>query len=143
MAQWSLKANGNIVPRRSVRPVNASELTSKTEIRNREVFTKLIMTRWDTEVLTTMIDCDIDHRKTEAAVRHDGMYTVSHNGTKSIQQTTIGWQLLVQWKDCSKRWVPLSVLKASNPVDVAEYAKARSINTEPAFAWWAPYTLQK
>jgi hypothetical protein len=42
--------------------------------------------------------------------------------------------LLVQWKDGSKQWVPLTVLKASNPVDVAEYAKARGLDSEPAFA---------
>jgi hypothetical protein len=71
------------------------------------------------------------------------MYAISHNGTKRIRQTTYGWQLLVKWKDGSKQWVPLSVLKASNPVDVAEYAKARGIDTEPAFAWWVPYTLRK
>jgi hypothetical protein len=65
-----------------------------------------------------------DHRKTEAAVDKDDMYTVSHNGTKRIRQTTCGWQMLVKWKDSSKQWVPLSVLKESNPVDVAKYARA-------------------
>ena len=31
----------------------------------------------------------------------------------------------------------------SHPVEVAEYAKARGIHDEPAFAWWVPYTLRK
>ena len=34
-------------------------------------------------------------------------------------------------------------LKESHPVEVAEYAKARGIHDEPAFAWWVPYTLRK
>jgi hypothetical protein len=93
---------------------------------------------------TTMVQSVVDHRKTDAAVNKDDMYTVSHNGTKRIRQTTCDWQLLVvKWKDSSKQWVPLSVLKASNPVDVAEYTKARGIHTVLAFAWWVPYTLRK
>ena len=34
-------------------------------------------------------------------------------------------------------------MKESHSVDVAEYAKARGIDDEPAFAWWVPYTLKK
>ena len=34
-------------------------------------------------------------------------------------------------------------LKESNPVDVAEFAKARGTDDEPAFAWWVPHTLRK
>ena len=33
--------------------------------------------------------------------------------------------------------VALKILKESNPVDVAEYAVARGIDNEPAFAWWS------
>ena len=47
------------------------------------------------------------------------------------------------WKDGSETWAPLKVLKESNPVDVAEFAKAKGIDSEPAFAWWAPHTLRK
>jgi hypothetical protein len=249
MAQWCLKANGNVVPQRTVRSLSPAKLSSDTEIRKREVFTELVTTRWGTYVSpptddttkddydfdeyedddekpllipkiddpidvtgraidsqpaynrmintelmlpqngeyqpvtvigrtvspsgrpegqyhedpamnsmtydvqlpdgdvkeyaaniiaenllnqiddegfsTTMVESVVDHRKTDAAVNKDDMYTVSHNGTKRIRQTTCGWQLLVKWKDSSKQWVPLSFLKESNPVDVAEYAKAR------------------
>ena len=34
-------------------------------------------------------------------------------------------------------------MKQSNPVEVAEYAAARKIEREPAFAWWVPYTLRR
>ena len=34
-------------------------------------------------------------------------------------------------------------LKESNPVECAEYAKARNIDTEPAFRWYVPFTLKK
>ena len=39
--------------------------------------------------------------------------------------------------------MPLKDLKESNPVDTAEFAMARGIADEAAFAWWVPYTLKK
>jgi hypothetical protein len=50
MAQWCLKANGNVVPRRTVRPLTAAEIASETEIRKRTIFTELVNTRWGTSV---------------------------------------------------------------------------------------------
>ena len=34
-------------------------------------------------------------------------------------------------------------MKDAHPVETAEYARARGISNEPAFAWWVPYTLRK
>ena len=34
-------------------------------------------------------------------------------------------------------------MKESHPVEVAEYARARGIDKEPAFEWWVPHTLKK
>ena len=34
-------------------------------------------------------------------------------------------------------------MKESLPVELAEYARARGISDEPAFAWWLPHTLRK
>mmetsp|Transcript_2939 Transcript_2939/g.6245 ORF Transcript_2939/g.6245 Transcript_2939/m.6245 type:complete len:166 (-) Transcript_2939:1675-2172(-) len=39
--------------------------------------------------------------------------------------------------------VRLADLKESYPLEVAEFAEARSIADEPAFAWWVPWTLKK
>jgi hypothetical protein len=41
--------------------------------------------------------------------------------------TTQGWQLLVLWKDKSMSWIKLKDLKASNPIECAEYAVANWI----------------
>ena len=40
-------------------------------------------------------------------------------------------------------WQRLADMKESNPVEVAEYAVAREINKEPAFAWWVDWTLKR
>ena len=46
MAQWILKSNGRVVPRRSLRPLKVDELHSPVEIKKREVFDELIQRRW-------------------------------------------------------------------------------------------------
>jgi Reverse transcriptase (RNA-dependent DNA polymerase) len=77
------------------------------------------------------------------AVDRSNMWVIGHNGRKRMRQTTAGYWLLVRLHDDSEQWMPLSVLKESNPVEVAYYAKARDLDKEPAFAWWVPYTLRK
>ena len=46
MAQWILKANGRVVPRRSQEPLEVDELHSPVEVKKREVFDELIKRRW-------------------------------------------------------------------------------------------------
>ena len=60
-----------------------------------------------------------------------------------MRKTTVGWKLLVQWAYVSESWIALKDMKESHPVELAEFAKARNIADEPAFAWWIPYTLRK
>ena len=85
----------------------------------------------------------VDHKRSGEAVRKEqGAYKIA-SGQKRLRQTTVGWSLLVEWSDGSKSWIDLKVLKESNPVQAAEYAVSRGIETEPAFAWWVPFTLRK
>jgi hypothetical protein len=51
--------------------------------------------------------------------------------------------VLVKWADKSESWIPLKNMKESHLVETAEFAKARGIADEAAFAWWVPYTLRK
>ena len=51
MAQWILKANGRVVPRRTVRPLTQPELDSVTEKEKRVTFTELITKRWGTSAI--------------------------------------------------------------------------------------------
>ena len=48
IAQWILKGNGSVVPRRSLRPLKVDEIHSPVEIKKREVFDELIKRRWGT-----------------------------------------------------------------------------------------------
>jgi hypothetical protein len=49
----------------------------------------------------------------------------------------------VSWKDGTESCVKLAELKDSYPMELAEFAKARGIADEPAFAWWVPHTLRR
>ena len=46
MPQWILKANGRVVPKRSLSPLTVDELHSPVELKKREVFDELIKRRW-------------------------------------------------------------------------------------------------
>ena len=60
-----------------------------------------------------------------------------------MRKSAAGWKLLVQWRMGEEEWIPLNILKESNPVEVAEFAVSRNIDKEPAFIWWVPYTLRR
>ena len=60
-----------------------------------------------------------------------------------MQKSTAGWNLLIAWKYDRKKWIPISIMKESNPIEVKEFATAHGIYKEPAFAWWVPDTLRK
>ena len=54
-----------------------------------------------------------------------------------------GWDLLVCWKDESESWVKLSDMKESHPVEMAEFAKAKGIQGQPAFCWGTLHPTKK
>jgi hypothetical protein len=84
-----------------------------------------------------------DHSADGRAIKQADGFTRSYNGNQVPKQTTIGWKLLVGWKDGSEEWIPLKNLKASNPIELAEYAVANNLGDEPAFKWWVAETLRK
>ena len=85
----------------------------------------------------------IDHEVSESALPRDQSQVRGPSGRLRPKRTTKGWKMLVEWKDGTTTWAFLKDLKESNPVEVAEYAVANNIATEPAFAWWVPFTIRK
>ena len=90
-----------------------------------------------------LLDELIDYRVNGREVKLQDAFITTRTGTRRRHETTIGWELLVQWKDGSTNWVSLKDLKDSYPVQTAEYAVPAKIAMEPAFAWWVPYMLKK
>ena len=90
-----------------------------------------------------LLDDIIDFRKTGAAVSPEDAFITMSNGVKRRRQTTLGWQVLCQWRDGSTNWVSLKDMKQSYPLKVAEFAFANRIHDEPAFAWWINEVIKK
>jgi hypothetical protein len=87
------------------------------------------------------MDSIIDHKKNDQAMSKEEAF-IEMKGKRIRRMTTQGWRLCVQWKDDSTSWECLKDLKESNPVQVAEYAVQNSIDSEPAFACWVPFTMK-
>jgi hypothetical protein len=77
----------------------------------------------------------IDHRRDNS--------TVLEHHVDRMEHTTKGWYLLVEWRDGTTSWISLSELKASNPIETAEYAYANRLIDELAFSWWAKQVLRR
>jgi hypothetical protein len=84
-----------------------------------------------------------DHKKDNSAIPISDGKISSANGQSKPKITTQGWFLLVQWRDGSTSWEKLKDLKASNPVEVAEYAVVNRLVEEPAFKWWVPHVIRR
>jgi hypothetical protein len=70
-------------------------------------------------------------------------YLTTRSGQRRLRKTTQGWSFLANWKDGTESWVKLAELKDSYPIELAEFAKARGLADEPAFAWWVPHSLRR
>ena len=89
----------------------------------------------------TSISEIVNHKCDASALKGDDAYVV-RKGQRVPKRTTKGWKLCVQWSDGSTSWESLKTLKETDPIAVAEYAYRSKLLYEPAFAWWAPYTLK-
>ncbi len=108
------------------------------------VIAENIITQCDKEGFSrSLMEAIVDYRKDETAVPMEDKYVITKRGRKRFRTTTTGWCMLVQWRDGSEAWIKLKDMKEAHPVETAEFAKARGIDKEPAFAWWVPYTLRK
>ena len=94
---------------------------------------------WDTGILKEVVSF---RRDPEIAVSKENG-SVHINGIARPVITTKGWDVQVSWIDGSTSWVPLKLMKESNPVEVAEYAVANGYHQEPAFKWWVNHVLKK
>jgi hypothetical protein len=134
--------DGNPIGRRNINPILDTQ-EHEIEMPNGSVaeYTAIVIA----ENLYSQVDSEgrqflllnqiVDHAKDATAISKDQGFYKSYNSNEVHQKTTKGWKLCVKWKDGMTTWVPLSELKASNPVEVAEYTVANKIVEEPAFAW--------
>jgi hypothetical protein len=93
---------------------------------------------------TTLMQGFVDYKKDDStAISKADKWVITARGQRRLRKSTVGWKMLVQWRDGSETWIPLKDMKESHPVETAEFAKARGIDDEVVFAYWVPYTLRK
>ena len=63
------------------------------------------------------------------------------NGRRTKKKTTTRWDIEIKWRDGSTLWLPMKEVKATNSVELAEYAVENWTDDEPAFDWWVKPTL--
>ena len=90
-----------------------------------------------------IMDGIVYYKKVDNAISKEDKYIVTKSGQRRLRKSTIGWKLSVAWKDGSEQWIPLSAMKASNQIEVAEFAVAKGIDDEAALFWYVSYTLRK
>ena len=95
---------------------------------------------WDTGIFDEIIST---RRDPNIAIPMGEHANTDINGRETPIITTKGWEVLIKWKDQSTSWVPLSTIKESYPVQMAEYAISNKLHNEPAFKWWVNHTLKK
>jgi hypothetical protein len=89
-----------------------------------------------------LLDEIVDHYKDKSTTPIANKW-IQCGSNRVLRRNTLGWQLKVRWKDQSTSWETLRNLKASNPIEVAEYAIAHKLAEEVAFAWWVPFVLKQ
>ena len=82
-----------------------------------------------------IFNCFIDFKKYNKATTKDDMLIITQIVQHRATQSTSGWYFLTRYKDGSEQWIPLKILKESNPSELAEFATVRGIAEEPAFTW--------
>ena len=86
----------------------------------------------------------IGHRKHEDEAMSEEAFTAFETCNNPLHaRTTKGLDICIQWSDGSSSWHPLSEIKNSFPVQLAEYAKRNDLQDEPAFCWWLKHTLRR
>ena len=85
---------------------------------------------------TTLMNGIVDYKKDYAvAISKADKYVITRRGRRHLRKSTVGWNLLVQWKDWSETWIPFKDMKNSHPVETSEFACARGIDDEVAFRY--------
>ena len=109
--------------------MGAEEITPRGESRNREDSTDAALAEErQGNIFKTIYSRKVakhpvaEGSEVSQAVRQRIAAVTLKNGRRKMQKTTIGWRLLVRWKDGTKSWIDLNELKESHPIEVAEFA---------------------
>ena len=73
-------------------------------------------------------DCITNVRCDDQDIAKMDGYNTTKRGQRKRRETTVGWNFEIKWKNVTKQWVNLSLIKESNPIEVADFVKSRGID---------------
>ena len=88
-----------------------------------------------------VVDAIVGHRFGPDAIRKSS--PTGDGAARARPKTTKGVEIQVEFTNGDTMWLPLVDVKASNPIELAEYAVAQEIDSEPTFAWWVDFVLRR
>ena len=83
------------------------------------------------------------HRMTDEALTGEDCFYTTKNGMKVPKRTTKGHEFQAKYKGGETEWLPVKLVKDSDPIAAAEFAKANALDQLPAFNWWVDRVLKK
>jgi len=92
----------------------------------------------------TLFSSIIGHHKKEYALSDNAVF-VNTQGSQNPHpiRTTKGWDICIEWKDGTSSWHPLTDVRNSFPIHLAEYAVKNNLDNELAFRWWVKDALRR
>ena len=147
---WSKDGDGNIIGKYEINPMlntmvydvdfpDGSISKYRANLRENNMYPQVDSRGFLHSILFGILD----FAKYTTIVQKGNQYIITKSGQRRMRISTVGWKLLIAWKDGIKQWIPLSVMKYSYPIEFDKFSTAHGISDEHAFAWWVPYTLQK
>ena len=82
----------------------------------------------------TYLDSIVDIKSTDNVISKNNGHFITPFNIKRRVITTKGWETCVKWKGGSLTWIPMEILKTSNPVEMVEFAISKNIQDELEFA---------
>ena len=76
----------------------------------------------------------VNHNMDGKDMKQQDAFVTTKSGSQLRQETTQGWEILVQWKDGSTTYVALKDTKEEYLVQTSKYAVQLRFSQEPAFA---------
>ena len=70
----------------------------------------------------------LDSDKDTTTAKKGDQYIITKSIQRCMRKSTIGWNLFIAWKDGSEQHKLLSLMKESNPIEVAEFATDNGIS---------------
>jgi len=147
-------ANGNPVGQYNINPIlnsciylaefpdgHIQELSANTIIE--AVYNQIDGDGFDEQFFHDIIDHCYDSTVMSPSELEHIQHLRQNQGQGKCFCTLKGWEVVISWKDGTTSWHPMSDIKNLFPLLLAKYAVTNDLTNEPAFAWWAPYTIKK